>query len=72
MKYQDLVEGVGDNYVIYSHVADTGEMLFVSNGFEPMFGLTKEQILGNPWHELIDWEEESVKLAFSVLQALFS
>lgn len=62
-KYQRLVENIGDNFVIYSHRVQTGEVLYVSNGFETVFGISKEEILSKNWAEVIHWNPESLELA---------
>ena len=53
-RYQRLVEKLGDNFVVYSHTADTGIVRFVSPGFESVFGMPNSDILGRSFRE-IDW-----------------
>ncbi|MGB3616072.1 MAG: PAS domain S-box protein, partial [Elainellaceae cyanobacterium] len=54
-KFQRLVNDIGDAFVIFSHTGLGGIVTYVSGGFEAVFGLQKEEILGNPWGKSIDW-----------------
>ena len=53
-RYQDLLDGVGEKFVIYSHNL-SGEMLYVSDGIENVLGISKEFVLGQNWGTLINW-----------------
>ncbi len=54
-KYQALVDDIGENFIIFSHDARTGRMLFVSDGIENVTGCPREEALGKTWVEIIDW-----------------
>ncbi len=53
-KYKALVEGIGEQFVIFSHKV-TGELLFVSDGIHQIVGVSKDQVLGSKWSDLVDW-----------------
>ncbi|TNF95188.1 MAG: sensor domain-containing diguanylate cyclase [Gammaproteobacteria bacterium] len=55
-KYQRLVEDIGDRFAFYSLKALTGELLYVSGGFDSVFGFPKEKALGQPWQTIINWQ----------------
>ncbi len=59
-KFESLIEDIGERYVVYSHTLE-GYLLYVSAGIETVFGLTKEEIIGSPWQECIEWTNDSVQ-----------
>lgn len=69
-KYQRLVDDIGNKFVIYSHHVPTGEVRYVSNGFETVFGIPKDDILGKNWAEVIHWYPESLELAQRYVAAM--
>ena len=59
--YDRLVEDIGDKFILYSHL-NTGEITFVSKGFEAIFGIAKKDIIGKTWHKEINWLPECLDL----------
>lgn len=51
-KYQRLVEGIGGDYVIYTHDPD-GIITYVSPSVEQTLGYPAELVLGLDWRELV-------------------
>ncbi len=70
--FQQLVNDMGDNFVVFSYVGTTGELTFVSNGVTSVFGLSREEVIGKPWGPLVDWYEEDIRLAESEIQKLLA
>lgn len=62
-KFQRLVDDMGDKFVVYSSDGTTGDLLYVSEGVLPVFGMAKEELLGVPWNEKVNWLPESRELA---------
>jgi len=52
LKYQRLVEGIGGDYIIYTHDPD-GVLTYVSPSIENVLGYPRKAILGLTWRELI-------------------
>ncbi len=52
LKYQRLVEGIGGDYVIYTHDPD-GVITYVSPSIESVLGFSPQAVLGINWRELI-------------------
>ena len=52
LKYQRLVEGIGGDYVIYTHDPD-GLITYVSPSIEPVLGFPPAAVLGLNWRDLI-------------------
>ncbi len=69
-KYQRLVEDIGDQFVIYSHRATTGEVTYVSGGMHKVFGLTKEETMGKSWDSIINWLPEYRERAHSIIRQI--
>lgn len=69
-KYQRLVEDIGNQFVIYSHRAVTGEVTYVSGGIQKMFGLTKEDVIGKSWEGIIKWLPEYRERAKAIIQQI--
>ncbi|NEQ98148.1 MAG: PAS domain S-box protein [Cyanothece sp. SIO2G6] len=70
-KFQRLVDDIGDDFVIFSHIGNTGVLSYVSEGFEAVFGFDKEKIIGQPWSEAIDWLPEDIVAGYeSVRQTI--
>ncbi|TNG02678.1 MAG: PAS domain S-box protein [Gammaproteobacteria bacterium] len=64
--YKRLIESIGDGYIIYSHKLDTGELTYLSTGFESVFGIAKEKVLNKPWDSVINWLPEDVEKANAI------
>lgn len=54
MKYQALVEGIGDKFVIFS-ISREGKISYISGGVSAIFGISKEEAQHNDWRTLITW-----------------
>jgi len=71
-KFQRLVNEMGEKFVIFSHSGVEGILSYVSDGVYPIFGLLKEDILGQPWADVINWLPEEIpnaeKRLLSMLQ----
>ena len=52
LKYQRLVEGIGGDYVIYTHDPD-GFITYVSPSIESVLGFPVQAVLGLNWRDLI-------------------
>ncbi len=64
-KFQRLVDDIGDKFVVFSHRGTSGLLTYVSDGVASVFGLRKQDIIGKPWMDLIDWLPEDVEIAHS-------
>nr|WP_321403532.1 PAS domain S-box protein [uncultured Desulfobacter sp.] len=67
-KFQRLVEELGGRFVVFSHKPD-GEILFMSEGVSSVFGLTREDVQGQQWQDIINWlpgEKEKAEKAFKI------
>lgn len=60
LKYQRLVDDMGDEFLAFSFTPDT-RITYVGNGTEAIFGLPKEKILGQYWAESIPWLPEDLQ-----------
>ena len=71
-KFQRLVDEMGEKFVIFSHSGVEGILSYVSDGAYPIFGLIKEDILGQPWSDVVNWLPEEIpnaeKRLLSMLQ----
>ena len=61
-QFQRLVDDIGAKFVIFSHTGLDGRVTYVSGGFTSVFGLTKEQIIGESWPGLINWLPEDIEI----------
>ena len=52
-RYRRLVEGLGDRFVLFSHTADTNELLYLSRGFEKVFGIPIASVVNKHWDAVI-------------------
>lgn len=69
-KLQRLVDDIGDNFLIFSH---DGEIVtYVSGGFEAIFGMPAEQILGKSWATAINWLPDSLAAAIPQLNQMIA
>lgn len=62
-KFQRLVDDIGQDFVVFSHRGSSGIITYVSGGFEAVFGVRKEQFIGQPWMEVIPWLPEDIATA---------
>jgi len=60
-QFQRLVEDIGDQFVIFSHTVE-GVLLYVSGGFEAIFGIEVKSVLGKSWVSAINWYPDSLAL----------
>ncbi|MBD2427265.1 PAS domain-containing protein [Phormidium sp. FACHB-1136] len=63
-KFQRLVDDIGDKFVVFS-IAGGTLFTYVSGGFQTVFGVPPEAILGRYWADTIQWFPESIELAQS-------
>jgi PAS domain S-box-containing protein len=69
-KFQRLVDDIGDKFVVFSH---TGTIItYVSGGFQAVFGVPPEGVLGKSWADSIRWLPENLKLAQAENQRLLT
>jgi PAS domain S-box-containing protein len=61
-QYQQLVEDLGNKFVIYSHRLD-GTLTYASPGLESIFGLSRKKTVGSDWMKVIDWDHKDLELA---------
>ena len=59
-KFQALANNIGDKFVIYSHLP-TGELQYVSKGVTAVMGLRREEVLGQNWAEIFNWQPGEVE-----------
>lgn len=71
-KYQQLVEDIGDKFVIYSHKAHTGVLTYVTGGMEKIFGLNNTEVIGKSWDNLINWLPDSREQAYGVVSDMIA
>jgi len=69
-RYQRLADNIGEDFVIFSYRADSGNLDFVSDGIKSVFGLNKEDVLGTPWMEAVNWVQEDLPEALAQVTAL--
>jgi len=67
-QYLNLVENIGDKFVIYSHLAQEGCITYVSDSFEDVFGLKKDDIIGKSWGEKINWLPEDIEATEAIVK----
>ncbi len=70
-KYQQLVDDIGDNFVIYSHDLE-GKLFYVSNGITSLFGVSKEEVVGKSYGELFAWTQESLDASRREIERLLA
>jgi len=61
-QYQQLVEDLGEKFMIYSHRLD-GTLTYASPGLETIFRLSRNDTIGSDWTNMIDWESMDLELA---------
>ncbi|XOF33244.1 MAG: ATP-binding protein [Candidatus Electrothrix sp. YB6] len=65
-KYQQLVESIGDKFVVFSQKPDAEEWTYASNSMTSVFGCAQEVLhkgKGIAWSRIIDWVPESLDQA---------
>ncbi len=58
-KYRSLVEDIGDRFLLFSLVPESGELLYVSNGIDAFTGLSSSEVIGKPWTTVFNWSPRS-------------
>jgi diguanylate cyclase (GGDEF)-like protein/PAS domain S-box-containing protein len=71
-QYQRLVDDMGERFVVFSHTGELGIITYVSDGIQSVFGRQREDVIGKPWQEAIDWHPESLEKASVALQELLT
>jgi PAS domain S-box-containing protein len=61
-KYQKLVEGIGGDYILYTHLPD-GTLTYLSPSVEQVLGYPVEAVIGINWRELIGEQHLGRELA---------
>ncbi|WP_460186263.1 EAL domain-containing protein [Thiomicrorhabdus hydrogeniphila] len=61
--YQQLLDDLGEKYMVFSHSGLDGILTYVSAGFSNIFEQPVEQILNLPWFSKIDWHPDSIVTA---------
>lgn len=69
--YQRLVEDIGDDFVIFTHLPD-GTLTFVTNGIEKVFGFSKAEAIGKRWQDSLAWNPELLDNAIACQQRLIT
>jgi len=68
--YQQLLDDLGENYMVFSHSGIDGVLTYVSAGFFNLFEQPLEKVLNQPWFSKIDWLPESLAVASKSVKAL--
>lgn len=68
-KYRRLVEGLGGDYAIYTHLPN-GELTYVSPSVEEILGYLPQELMGLNWRELIGEDFSGRETADQVLADL--
>ena len=69
-RFSNLINELGDDYVVFSHSGLNGVLSFVSDGVESVFGITPLALKDASWNESIKWLEPSLKKAEKAVKAL--
>ncbi|MES9933297.1 MAG: transporter substrate-binding domain-containing protein [Candidatus Sedimenticola sp. PURPLELP] len=59
-RYRGLVESVKDEYGFFSLDLE-GRVTYINEGVESLLGLTRAEIIGKSWSELVEWNDETIK-----------
>lgn len=62
-EFQRLVNDLGEEFVVFSFIGTSGEVTYVSEGVTSVFGLSRKDVVGTPWTELVDWFEEDLEIS---------
>ncbi len=60
--FQRLVDDIGDQFVVFSYTTDC-KVTYLSNGFETVFGFSKEKMIGKSCSGTIQWEKDDLEHA---------
>lgn len=71
-QYQRLVNDLGPDHVVFSFTGKMGELLYVSETVEGVFGVKAQDIIGKTWGQAIQWLPESLELALGCLNKILS
>ncbi|ASC69604.1 hypothetical protein XM38_005310 [Halomicronema hongdechloris C2206] len=69
-KFQRLVDDIGEKFVVFSHTGPTGRLTYVSAGIAAVFGISKAEVLGQPWQQMFQWLPEDLDAAQQSVQRL--
>ncbi len=69
-KYKQLIEELGENFLIYSHDSD-GTFLFGSEGFKSIMGIDPADLIGRTWVENINWHPEDIEVGRRIVKSFF-
>lgn len=61
VKFQRLLDDLGNEYMVFSHTGRKGVLTYVSAGFEKIFEQPAFKVLNKPWFNSINWSEKSIK-----------
>lgn len=68
-KYLQLIDDIGDQYTVFSFDAQ-GQITYVSKGFETIFGISREEVIGEIWSEKVNWEPSSLEQSLANAKAM--
>ena len=69
-KFQRLVDEMGEKFVVFSHSGVEGILNHTSDGAYSIFGLIKEDVLGQPWSDVVNWLPEEIPKARTRLMSM--
>lgn len=69
--FRRLIEGLGEQRVFYSHYAESRRLVYLSSGFEEIFGIPRGEVLERPWEEVIHWLPETLERGMQANAALY-
>lgn len=58
-RYRRFYDRLGDHFVFYSILVDSNEFIYLTSGFEKIFGLPISSALNKRWDEVINWLADS-------------
>ncbi len=70
MKYERLIDELGAKFLIFSHDIN-GVLKFASEGVSTVFGVSKEEVIGELWQEKFDWMPGSVERAAEYVKTFY-
>lgn len=62
IKFQRLLDDLGDDYMVFAHNGAEGILTYVSAGFETIFEKPVSSVLHQPWFTQLDWTDESIQI----------
>ncbi|MBJ7898903.1 MAG: PAS domain S-box protein [Cyanobacteria bacterium RI_101] len=72
IKFQRLVDDIGDKFVVFSHSGAEGILNYLSDGVKTVFGIEKEAALGQSWSAGARWLSEDMELAGRLLEEMMT